>query len=632
MRIILASAAAALCSTLALTAAAPWAHAQIAEVSAEDGYQPSPSAMATAVFEADGSRRGADAYEIPFDAVTDGNMAAFLELVARDDVSWGEGAELDGLLLGIDRIAARDYDGAREWLETARGSVTGDPVVEFVEAWVLALEGDIDAAISAHRSADGALPGLTADLSLAAMLEAAGRTDEALAVYQALTPTRIEPPRHQFDARGIMFAHDQLVIARRTLLLRRLGRIEEAQQVYRQLADAEPEQAARYEAAMESLETGRGLDDEALDMEAAFARSFSDLSLSIWYRTIIQRAMLGQRSRGIDEQRATFDQLALLVDPGNEDLREGVIDLLQEEAFYEAAAHVAQSAPEPTAALQIAAAQSWIWARNEDAARAAVAQALELADEDEELGVLIGGAGLHALMGDEEISVDLATRALETADNDAERASTNGLKADILRQFGRVEEAVGFARAAREIDNTHERRMALANLLGDAGQVEEGLQIIRRERLRRPNDPYMLNTLGYFLIENTDNYEEGYQVLYRANSLARNDPYIADSLGWAYFRLGHLEDARRLIEQSRRELEPQRHWEIEHHLGDIYWYLGMQAEAREAWRTALSEFPPYHVEQEIEEKLENGLTEPAPEERPVPRVSIDDGETVQRKT
>lgn len=631
MRIILASAAAALCSTIALSAAAPMASAQIADVAAVN-YQPSHAALETAVLDEDGERRGADAYEIPFDAVTDGNMAAFLELVAREDVTWGDSADVDGVLLAIDRIADGDYEGARDWLDTARGTVIGDPIAEFVEAWIWALEGDVDTAISVHRSADSSLPGLTADLSLAAMLEAAGRTEEALAVYAAMTPTRIEAPRHQFDPRAIMFAQVQMVIARRTLLLRRLGRIEEAQDVYRQLAEAEPEQATRYQAAMESLVTGRGLDDETLTMDAAFARSFSDLSMSLWQRRIIQRAMMGQRSRGIDEQRATFDQLALLVDPSNEALRENIVDMLQSEAFYEAAAHVAQSAPEATARLQVSAAQSWLWARNEDEARAAISRALELAEEDEQLGVLAGGSGLHALMGDEDRAVELATRALALADNDAERASTNGLKAEILQQFGRLEEAVEFARAAQEIDNTHERRMYLANMLGRAGEVEEGLQLIRRERLRRANDPYMLNTLGYFLIENTDNFDEGYQVLYRANALARNDPYIADSLGWAYFRLGHLDDARRLIEQSRRELEPQRHWEIEHHLGDIYWYLGMEEEARSAWRTALNEFPPYNVAQEIEAKLENGMTEPAPERRPLPRVSIDDGETVQRKT
>jgi tetratricopeptide (TPR) repeat protein len=113
----------------------------------------------------------------------------------------------------------------------------------------------------------------------------------------------------------------------------------------------------------------------------------------------------------------------------------------------------------------------------------------------------------------------------------------------------------------------------LADALGRNGQINEALAILRTERLSRPNDPYMLNTLGYFLIERTDKLEEGFKVLSRARAMAERDPYIADSLGWAYFKLGHLSEAKRLIELARKELEPHQHWEIEYHLGDIYWYM-----------------------------------------------------------
>lgn len=595
-------------------------------------YDVSEAAMATAVLGEDGEPVGTAAYEVPIDAVKAGDMAAFIAMVRMGD---NEEADLEGLtnvILAVDEIAAGHYDAAREALSEEKQTPFAQSLADFVDAWIYALEGDLDMAVEVHRDIDAGLPGLTADLSLAALLEAAGRTDEALAVYDAMTPSRIEAPDHQFDPKGIMFAHVQMVIARRTLLLRRLGRVEEAQEVYRQLAEAEPEQAARYEAAIDSLATGRGLDDEALTPEAAFARAFSDLSLSLWQQRLIRNALLGIRVSGLDEQRATMDQLALLIDPENEGLRTNVISLLQEEALYDGAAHVAQSAPEPTAALQISAAQSYLWAREPDAVRAAIGEALALADEDERLGIIAGAIGLHALLGDEDRAVELAGEAIELADNPAEEAMAAALKAEILKQFGRLDEAIPYARTAREIDDTHGRRMYLANVLGEAGQVEEGLILIQRERLKRPNDPYMLNTLGYYLISHTDRLEEGYQILFRANNMARNDPYIADSLGWAYFKLGHFDDAVRMIELSRRELAPQKHWEIEHHLGDLYWYQGREDEAREAWSIALDEFPPYLVAEELREKLEHGLTEPAPDRQTLPRVSLDDVETTQRKT
>ena len=135
-----------------------------------------------------------------------------------------------------------------------------------------------------------------------------------------------------------------------------------------------------------------------------------------------------------------------------------------------------------------------------------------------------------------------------------------------------------------------------------------------------------LNSLGYFLTLYTDKYDEAFRVLVRARAMAQNDPYIADSLGWVYFKLGHLSDAKRLIELSRDELLPHRHWEIESHLGDIYWHEGDEAAAREAWQNALDNRPPAKEGRDLEDKLANGLLEPMPEKQPLPDVSLTDGE------
>lgn len=600
--------------------------------SVEGDYGVSAAAMATAVRDADGKPVGLGAYEAPIDAIEAGDMAAFIAMVRLAEAVGDAPDGVGGIILAVDRIADEDYAGARTLLENARGSSYTDPIVDYIDAWIYALDGEAEQAISAHRGADNALPGLTAELSLAAMLEAFGRKEEALAVYSAMTPREIEAPEHEFDPKGILFTHVQLVISRKALLLRRMGRIEEAQEAYRRLAEAEPEEAAFYAAAMEALATGRGLDDTPLTTRSAFARSMSDLSLALYQERLIQNALLGRRLRGLDEQRATFDQLALLLDPANENLRELVIDSLYQEAFYDGAAHVALSAPEPTARLQISAAQAFLMSGRQDDVRGAIVRALDLVEEDEKLATLIGAVGMHALMGDELRTLELVDAARTAAGNDAERASTAALKASVLQQFGRAGEAVVFAQQAAELDNTHARRMALASILGDAGRADEGLQIILRDRLKRPNDPYMLNTHGYFLIEHTDRYAEAYRILARASALAENDPYITDSLGWAYYKLGHLDEALRLIERARRELAPQYHWEIEHHLGDIYWHLGRPEEARQAWRNSLGEFPPAHVRDEIETKLEQGITTPPPAEQPVPRVSLEQGEITERET
>jgi predicted negative regulator of RcsB-dependent stress response len=90
--------------------------------------------------------------------------------------------------------------------------------------------------------------------------------------------------------------------------------------------------------------------------------------------------------------------------------------------------------------------------------------------------------------------------------------------------------------------------------------------------------------------------------------------------------MGDLKAARRMVESSRKELQPHRHWEIESHLGDIYWYLDLKDEAREAWQYALDNRPPAVERGKLKSKLANGLSAPAPEKRPLPDVSLTDGE------
>ncbi len=106
--------------------------------------------------------------------------------------------------------------------------------------------------------------------------------------------------------------------------------------------------------------------------------------------------------------------------------------------------------------------------------------------------------------------------------------------------------------------------------------------------------------------------------------MADSDPYIADSFGWSLYKLGDLERAKGLIESARDELAPQSHWEIEHHLGDIYWHLDRKDDARAAWQKALDNYPPNSERDQITAKLKDGLTTPKPEKRPLPEISLED--------
>ena len=421
------------------------------------------------------------------------------------------------------------------------------------------------------------------------------------------------------------------MIARQAILLRQLGEVEEAKRLYTRLAEAEPEQAASFAAALNQIETGRGIDEEQLEADEAFARSLADYSLALSYQRLIRSAFVGERATGFDDTKAAFDQLALLIDPDNEDIRLTAIGDLYEETLFEGALHVARSAPEQTAGLKLAQAQSLVRLGEAEEAREALAGAIRLADEDEALGTSSSAMLIYALLDDREKALELAERTPDLAETDVEKARAHSTSASIYAQFGEAERALTHARAARQLDDTHDRRMALANALAEADEVEEALRLIRTESLARPNDPYMLNTLGYFLVEHTDRLEEAFRVLARANALAPSDPYIADSYGWARYKLGDLEGARRYIEQSRKELAPNTHWEIEDHLGDIYWHLDRKEDARAAWQAALDDYPNDEKRAEIQKKLDEGLSGPPPEKQPLPDVSLSGDNEITRQ-
>jgi len=590
-------------------------------------YDVSAAVMRTAVLDADGKPVGLKSYETPLDALKAGDTAAFVASVKEtgDDDAWAI------LTQAVDAVAADDLTSAREAVDSAADAMFARQLVDYTGSWLTALEGDEDTAISQHRSVDNSLPGIVGDLSLAAMLEGFGRNDEALAIYASLTPGDITAPEHDFDAQGLMFAHIQVVIARRTLLLRRLGRIDEAKAVYQRLADAEPEKAVSYAAAIKSLETGEGFDDEALTPRTAFARALNDLSLSLYQQRLVRAAMTGgDMDLGYDQTKATLDHLAMLLAPENENIREIVIDGLYREALYDGAAHVALTAPTQTARLKSAAAQTLMRTGDYDKARKTLEASLDIAEEDEKLSIMSSAVGMYVQLDDDKTALEVADQIFGLADNPAEQASAHAIKAEALQHFGMYDEALVEAKAALALDDTHLRRMTTANMMGDTGEVDEGLRMMRKELLTRPNDPYMLNTLGYYLVTKTDKYEEGYRVLARSNALASSDPYIADSFGWAKYQLGDFEGARRLIEQSKKELAPHLHWEIEDHLGDIYWRLEREDDAKAAWTRALGELPYREEKAKIKDKLENGMTEPAPEKRELPDVDVDDRPVAER--
>jgi tetratricopeptide (TPR) repeat protein len=120
-----------------------------------------------------------------------------------------------------------------------------------------------------------------------------------------------------------------------------------------------------------------------------------------------------------------------------------------------------------------------------------------------------------------------------------------------------------------------------------------------------PDQPLVLNYLGYSWIDQGVNLDQGMNMIRRAVEQRPDDGYIVDSLGWANFRIGNYDEAVKDLDRAV-ELKPEDPT-INDHLGDAYWRVGRVLEARFQWAHAKDLKPEPEELPKIEEKLKSGL-------------------------
>jgi tetratricopeptide (TPR) repeat protein len=121
----------------------------------------------------------------------------------------------------------------------------------------------------------------------------------------------------------------------------------------------------------------------------------------------------------------------------------------------------------------------------------------------------------------------------------------------------------------------------------------------------QPDQPDIMNYLGYSWIDQGVNLDEGMAMIKRAVDQKPDNGYIVDSLGWAYFRIGNYDEAVKNLERAI-DLKPEDP-AINDHLGDAYWRVGRTLEAKFQWVHARDLKPDPEDLPKIEAKIENGL-------------------------
>jgi len=102
------------------------------------------------------------------------------------------------------------------------------------------------------------------------------------------------------------------------------------------------------------------------------------------------------------------------------------------------------------------------------------------------------------------------------------------------------------------------------------------LKVISKE----PDNANALNALGYTLADRTSRYKEALAYIKRAAALVPDDPAILDSLGWVSYRLGKMDEALKWLSRAFEKLEDA---EIAAHYGEVLWQANQKDKAREVW-------------------------------------------------
>lgn len=204
----------------------------------------------------------------------------------------------------------------------------------------------------------------------------------------------------------------------------------------------------------------------------------------------------------------------------------------------------------------------------------------------------------------------------------AERAAISGAWLDF--EAGRTDAALARARALGGSAASPGLRMLLANLLQATGDCEaaealyislideaeaageavdwrhayfagscrlsragwdEAAPLMLRALELAPDQPAVLNDVGYSLIVEGGEVERGLDMVQRAAALEPDNPAYLDSVGWGFYRAGYPGEAVDWLERAieRQPGNPVITW----HLGDVYAATGRELEAGFHWRRAL---------------------------------------------
>ncbi|MGE0747517.1 MAG: tetratricopeptide repeat protein [Rhodospirillales bacterium] len=470
------------------------------------------------------------------------------ELLKRDD-----GTPLASLNLVVAEVKAGRYAEAARLARAVPRTGLNSFMVPFLAAWIHAGEKNPAEALKSLEALDR-LNGFTVmrELHAGLILEAAG--------------DRAGAEKHYRDAEKASGGGTLRVLQALGELLERTGRRDEARTLYESFRDAAADSSV-IDAAIERVKAGKTPPLMVSNPREGIAEAFFNVAGTLVQQNSPEIALI-YAWIAVD-LRPDFPLAQMLV--------AGLLENLgRNQEAIEVLKNVRRDSP-----------LGW-------AAQVRMAVALEALDRADE-----AIAKLQAMSEEDQSRIEALVNL-----------------ADLLRTKKRFPEAAtAYQRAIDRLPVVEKRHWSLFYSLGIAHERAKQWPQAEAAFLRAlelsPEQPFVLNYLGYSWVDQGVNLDRARKMIERAVELRPNDGYIVDSLGWALYRMHDFQGAVLHLERAI-ELRPQDPT-INDHLGDAYWRVGRALEARFQWQRALGMEPEPEAVAPLREKLEHGLPDVRPE-------------------
>jgi tetratricopeptide (TPR) repeat protein len=454
------------------------------------------------------------------------------------------------LTLAVRDFKAKSYAGARNQLNAGVAVAQRDLTTILLTAWSYVGSNEVKKALALVDTMSDPSFAVFRDFHAGLMLDVAGRTQEAGARLKAA------------------YAGDQTTLRLVDAYgrnLSRQGKTDEAKEVYLAFAKLQPRNPVVL-AALSDLAAGKKLEPMVKNVNAGAAEVLYGLGAY---------GLGAAAGRQGDEIAAiVFLRLALALAPDNALALDTLGEAYSKIKQYESAIEIYDQVPDASP-LRV----------TTDVRIALLLDAMGKSDESIKR--------LREIVGENPQNVD-ALSAL----------------ADVLRSHKQfVESAEAYTRVLALTGPTEKSRWAIYYFRGvdyeRAKLWDKAEPDLQKALELYPEQPLVLNYLGYSWVDQGLHLDEAFKMLRRAVELQPEDGYIVDSLGWAHYKLGHYDESLRLLERAI-ELKPGDPV-INDHLGDVYWRVGRKLDAKFQWNHARDLNPEKEDLPKILDKIESGL-------------------------